>query len=106
MSSEEQQAAMGRTMEEYVESKKKLAALQAESTKIGNSLTNIGQALCTTDRFPAGALVNNLSTIQQESAKFPTADSLVMLVRDIQTEMERKDHLRLILKNMGFEPKD
>jgi hypothetical protein len=43
MSTEEQQAAKGRTMEEYIECSGKLAAMLAEATRVGNDLTQIGR---------------------------------------------------------------
>jgi hypothetical protein len=75
MSTEEQQAAIGRTMEEYVARKRKLAALQAECTNFGDGLTQLGQTLRTIDKYIAGNIGNAVSAVNHGTMNFPTADS-------------------------------
>jgi hypothetical protein len=99
VSDEEQQAAEGRTMEEYVECSRMLAALLAEATRVGNDLTQIGQSL----RTIADAHSNGITG---EASKIPTPDSVRQLASEIFTEMDRKRQLRLSLRNMGLDLKD
>jgi len=106
MSTEEQQAAIGRTVEQYAASKKKLAALQSEATKIGNSLTEIGQSLRTSHQVGLASVGTITATVERARSSFPTVDTLMELTSDIKTEMEQKQHLRAALTEMGIEPKD
>lgn len=98
MSDEQQQAAIGRTVEEYVECKKKLAALLAESNKTANELTQLGQLFRSTSSMPPN--------ISQYIATLPTQEHLAALVSDINLESARRRQLFESLRNMGFEPKD
>jgi hypothetical protein len=106
MSDEQQQAAIGRTVEEYAACRKKLATLQATSAKIGNSLTQLGQFLRTTEKYTAHTIMTIVTAVNQETMNFPTVDSLRALALDLKTEMERREQLFTTLKNMGFEPRD
>ena len=101
MSTEEQQAAIGRTVEEYAASKKKLAALQSDAGKISNSLYEIVQALRASNRQGASSVGALGAIINKEVSNLPTTDSLIALAQNIKTEMERKEQLHVLLKNMG-----
>jgi hypothetical protein len=106
MSDEQQQAAIGRAMEEYVASKKKLAALQQEVAKQSRILAQVSQALGGLYQANVGGVPQSVAVLMQETANFPTADSLHSLALDIRAESDRRQQLYTTLKNMGFEPKD
>ena len=105
MSDEQHQAVIGRTVEEYVDSKKKLAALQVEISKIGTFLSKTGQGITSFSNSPAAgpgfpSLFQEAQNLQSRVAGLP------VLMQDIKDEFERKESLYLRLKTMGFEPKD
>jgi hypothetical protein len=101
MSTEEELTATGRTVEEYVESRKKLAALLTEATRMGNTLTTIGQFLRSAS--PHAEISPN---IWQQLVHLPTEGRVKTLVDDLNQEIVRKRKLHQSLKSLGLEPKD
>jgi len=101
MSTEEEQAAMGRTVEEYIETKKKLTVLLSEATRTGNTLTTIGQFLRS-----ASPQAEISPSIWQQLVHLPTEDRVKVLVDDLNEQIARKRKLHQSLKGMGVEPKD
>jgi hypothetical protein len=107
MSDEQQQAAIGRTVEAYLASKKKLAALQSEAIKIGGAVSQTGQNINSLGAPLAMVPMEQVvGIINRDTATFPSGESLRALVQDIRTEFERKHTLSMQLKNMGLEQKD
>lgn len=107
MSDEQQQAAIGRTVEEYLASKKKLATLLAEANAVGNMLTAIGHGVRTLPQSnPSGGHPALYVSLDRHSSEFPTIASLRSLASEVDTEVQTKNQLRGRLKDMGFEPKD
>jgi hypothetical protein len=101
MSTPEQDAIIGRTLREYGESKKKLAALYAEAERIGNDLTGVGHALRTSHSL---AGVPGFSRF--DPAEFPTVDHLVSLASEIERARTDKTRLATILRDAGHQIPD
>ena len=96
MSEQDQDAIIGRTLREYGDAKKELAALHAEAERIGNDLTGVGHALRTIHSL---AGVAGYSRFDPDS--FPTAQQLVKLAAEIKTARDSKDRLGKILSDAG-----
>lgn len=106
MSDEQQQAAIGRTVEEYAACKKRLATLQATATQIATVLSRMGQYLSAFAKNPAIQSASFQTELNSNAVNFPTIESLRELWSDIATDDRRKTELYAILKNMGFTPAD
>ena len=98
MSEEQQDAVIGRTLREYKDAKKTLAALYAEAEKIGNDLTGVGQALRSKHALDG---VGGFRAF--DSTTFPTVDQLTGLIADIEATRANKNRLSQILKDAGHQ---
>jgi hypothetical protein len=106
MSDEQQQIAIGRTVQEYAASKAKLAALQGEANKLSSKLAQVSGGLASSGKLSSPDPGNLLAFMDQNIGGFPSADAVLSLVREISGELDRKYRLNAQLKNMGIEPKD
>lgn len=104
MSSDEQLLAVGRVTTEYVETRKKLAALFSEVDRATGILQRVlwylkpEQHGAKTD-LRSGYKSPDLST-------FPTGEQLTSLVEETLATLARKKELHSQLKEFGAEPKE
>ncbi len=105
VSDEQQDAVIGRTVKEYAECRKKLAALQQEAARLTDSTKNISQILhhIATIESPAQPFT---VILRQQLGGFPTTETLITLANSVDVELQRKRQFHHQLKEMGFEPKD
>jgi hypothetical protein len=106
MVDEEKQAEIGRTVEEYLECKKKLAASQSEAQKIADNLTQISANLRALSQLTSPGSPEVVEFIGKQVDAFPAGESLRTIAGQITREAERKHELHEMLKNLGIEPKD
>jgi hypothetical protein len=106
MSDEQQQAAIGRMVEEYVDCKKRLVSRQAEAHEIAGRLTQVASNLRALSEMTSTAGPQVIDLIAQESTNFPSGESMLAVANQIKQETDKKHELYESLKRMGFEPKD
>lgn len=98
MSESDQDAIIGRTLREYGDAKKELAALYAEAESLGHHLMRVGEALRTehsfTDSFTTGNTLIEL----------PSRARLLELSREVVTARDNKERLARLLREAGFPP--
>ncbi len=105
MSRDDQFLAMGRTMTEYAEIRKTLAALYAESDRLGRELETLSFYLVENPSNHLAPRLKNGATLPDLS-DYPTAEEIRQLSREILTAQKRKRELYASLKEFGMEPKD
>lgn len=102
MSEEQQRIAVGRTVEEFMSSRIRLAALQAQARRFSESLFRAAshlRALSELNIPTAGPLA--LAAVG-DLADIPTVDDLISTASQIKVELDRKHTLQAALKNMGM----
>ena len=104
MSEAEQDAVIGRTLREYHDAKKELAALYAEAERLGNYLTAMGHALRTHHSLSSGEFGSYGGKLDVD--KYPTADGLSELASEIEQVTATKKRLAETLRSAGYDPKD
>lgn len=104
MSEADQDAIIGRTLREYHDAKKELAALHAEAEHFGNHLTAVGHALRTHHSLSSGTFGSHGDKLDAD--KFPTAAKLTELVSEINQTTATKNRLAETLRSAGYDPKD
>jgi len=104
MSMSEQDAIIGRTLREYQEAKKALAALFAEAERFGNYLTAVGHALRAHHSLTSGEFGTHGGQLDPD--KFPAATKLSELVAEIDQTTATKKRLAETLRNAGYDIKD
>ena len=104
MSEVEQDAIIGRTLREYHDAKKELAALYAEAEHFGNYLTAMGHALRNHHSLSSGTFGSHGDRLDAD--KYPTAERLSELVSDIEQATTIKKRLAETLRSAGYDPKD
>jgi hypothetical protein len=106
MSDEQRQITIGRTVLDFVERKKRLAALQADAVKIGSILQQIGQQVHGAGQWNTPTGTNIMAVITQSVGEFPTGQSLLDTVNQINSELSQVNQLRQSLRKMGIDPKE
>jgi hypothetical protein len=104
MSEAEQDAIIGRTVREYHQAKKALAALVAEAEHFGEYLTAVGHALRTHHSLSSGTYGSYGDKLDAD--KFPTAARLSELVSQIEQATATKKRLSETLRSAGYEFRD
>ena len=104
MSSEQQDAILGRVLREHAETKKNLAALCSEAEKVGNYLTALGHALRKNHSLDA----SDFSATEgfMDLGLLPTQGVIRDLVAQIREAKSRKQQLASRLRDAGYEPKE
>lgn len=100
MSESDQDAVIGRTLREYRDAQREVAALCANAESIGYHLIRVGETLRSKHEFfdshtTGGSLIN-----------LPTREGLLDLSKQIIVATENKERLAQLLKAAGFPPKD
>lgn len=98
MSESDQDAIIGRTLREYRDTKKELAALYAEAESIGSYLAAVGHAL------RAGHSFSDSFTTGGTLIELPTRKQLLELSSQINAVTENKERLARLLRDAGFPP--
>jgi len=106
MSEEQEYAVAGRTLKEYADCKRTLAALQLEAGRFGKALGQVGNALATSSTLNTPGFVAVTFVMNEYIPSFPTAETLLSITQGIKIELDRKHALSAQLKNMGYEPKE
>jgi hypothetical protein len=101
MSTEEQDAIVGRLVREYSEAKKAIAVLLAEADKWGRAYHAAGSYLCSTNENDGGLRFGTLAT---RTEGIPDLDKVQKLCVETLMTIERKKELFALLKQMGHEP--
>lgn len=100
MSESEQDAIIGRTLREYRDAKKELAALRAQMESIGGRLQDVGRQLREQHSF------SDLHTTGGSLIQLPTREELMELSSQIKRATEMRERLARLLGEAGFLPKD
>lgn len=104
MSTEQQDAVLGRIIREYGECKKTLVVLYSEAERMGNYLTAIGHALRKNHSLEAGTFGDQLGIV--DLGQLPTQVRVQQLVDQISELELTKRQLSGRLRDAGYEPKD
>jgi hypothetical protein len=105
MSRDDQDLAIGRTMTEYAEIRKTLAALYAEAHRLGRELEMLSYYLVENPGNHLAPRLKNGAPLPDMS-DYPTGEEIRQLSREILTAQKRKAELSASLKEFGMEPKD
>jgi hypothetical protein len=107
VSQDEQVAVMGRTVAEYAEGKRKLAALMAKAARIGKAMQVCGAYLATQESAagPGGALQRG-SALPPDLGEIPSMDELRGLVAEALEARKRMSELRKQLSDFGVDTRD
>jgi ABC-type transporter Mla subunit MlaD len=104
MSDDQRATEIGKAVQDYADSSKRLDELKKNAKMIGATLVTLGghlnRAAENTESY-AGTLASQLV-----AHELPTLDSLKILVNELAQVSMRKTQLRQTLKNIGYEPKN
>lgn len=103
MSEEQEHAAIGKTVEEYGKTKKRLAALLSEADRKGSVLKSVAKGLMSYSRT-AGAV--RCGDTPEGMDHLPSREEVQALVQDILEALKRKENLVEQLRQAGVDPKD
>lgn len=103
MSDEQQHEILGRTADEFLAAKKKLAILHAQAEHVGIYLAKAGDAL--RERHSLWVIDYDLTPGHNlDLSKWPTADEVKTLADEIAATEREKRRLESILKAAGLLP--
>lgn len=101
MSDEQQHEILGRTVEEFLTAKRKLAALHAQAEYVGAYLAKAGDAL--RERHSLWVIDYDLTPGHElDLGAWPTAADLTRLVQEIKAVQSEKNRLAAILDDAGY----